>query len=347
MRSQASLLSTLRPGTLRPSTLHVPIMSYSIVEIGETCLGHQLTQAVEMEKSVAQAGFELARFIEQHPRLWVITGAGVSTDSGIPDYRDANGQWKRPPPVQHGDFMASLSVRQRYWARALVGFKALREAQISGAHQALAALEAMGFVELLVTQNVDRLHQRAGSKRVIDLHGRADLVTCMTCHYQMMRHAMHSEMARMNPAFAVLNATHAPDGDADLETDFSTFRVLDCPRCGGILKPDVVYYGDVVPAERRQAAQAGLNKADAVLAVGTSLMVFSGYRFCRDAHSMGLPIASLSLGVTRADTLLSHQWRAPLTPVLTHAVKRLTLGQRALDTHGLPSSQNRQGASRS
>ncbi|MBP5979419.1 MAG: NAD-dependent protein deacetylase [Halomonas sp.] len=300
-----------------------------------------------MQKSVAQLGDELARFIEKHPKLWVITGAGVSTDSGIPDYRDANGQWKRPPPVQHGDFMASPSVRQRYWARALVGFKALREAQVSGAHRALAALEAMGFIELLVTQNVDRLHQRAGSRRVVDLHGRADLVKCMTCHYQMMRHAMHSEMARMNPAFAALDAKHAPDGDADLETDFSTFQVLDCPRCGGILKPDVVYYGDVVPAERRLAAEAGLKNAQAVLAVGTSLMVFSGYRFCREAHALGLPIASLSLGVTRADALLTHQWRAPLTPVFTHAVEQLGASQRALDTQGLPSSQNRQGASRS
>ncbi|MFU1517863.1 NAD-dependent protein deacetylase [Vreelandella alkaliphila] len=282
-----------------------------------------------MIDSIAQAGEALAEFIERHPKLWVITGAGVSTDSGIPDYRDADGQWKRPPPVQHGDFMASLAVRQRYWARALIGFKAMREAQVSGAHRALAALENMGRVELLVTQNVDRLHQRAGSSKVIDLHGRADVVACMTCGYQLMRHAMHSEMARMNPRFAALDAHHAPDGDADLETDFSTFKVLDCPRCQGILKPQVVYYGDVVPPARRLAAQAGLQSSDAVLAVGTSLMVYSGYRFCRDAHAMGLPVASLSLGVTRADALLTHQWRAPLTPVLEHAVG--CLQQRLLD----------------
>lgn len=269
---------------------------------------------------VEQAGDALAAYIARHPKLWVITGAGVSTDSGIPDYRDAAGQWKRSPPVQHGDFMASNSVRKRYWARALVGFKALSEAQVSGAHRALAALEAMGYVELLVTQNVDRLHQRAGSRRVIDLHGRADLVKCMGCGYQLMRHAMHAEMARMNPEFAALNAQHAPDGDADLETDFNAFQVMDCPRCGGILKPDVVYYGDVVPPARRIAAEAGLSRAQGVLCVGTSLMVFSGYRFCRAAHEAGLPLASLSLGVTRADALLSHQWRAPLTPVLERAV---------------------------
>ncbi|MEA2119830.1 NAD-dependent protein deacetylase [Halovibrio sp. HP20-50] len=282
-----------------------------------------MTQAVEIAKNATQAGEELADFIQRYPKLWVITGAGVSTDSGIPDYRDADGQWKRSPPVQHGDFMGSHAVRQRYWARALVGFKALREAQVSGAHQALAALERMGFVEMLVTQNVDRLHQRAGSKKVIDLHGRADTVSCMSCGYHMMRHAMHSEMAQLNPRFAALDAGHAPDGDADLETDFSGFTVFDCPRCGGILKPDVVYYGDVVPPARRLAAQAGLQNAEAVLAVGTSLMVYSGYRFCRDAHGMGLPVASLSLGVTRADALLTHQWRAPLTPVLEQVVSCL------------------------
>jgi len=276
-----------------------------------------------MTNRVAQAGEELASFIARYPKLWILTGAGVSTDSGIPDYRDADGQWKRSPPVQHGDFMGSHAVRQRYWARALVGFKALSGAQVSGAHKALAALEAMGYVEMLVTQNVDRLHQRAGSKKVIDLHGRADTVSCMGCGYHMMRHAMHTEMAQLNPQFAALDAGHAPDGDADLEADFSSFKIFDCPRCDGILKPDVVYYGDVVPPARRLAAQAGLQNAQAVLAVGTSLMVYSGYRFCREAHGMGLPVASLSLGVTRADAMLSHQWRAPLTPVLEEAVRCL------------------------
>ncbi|UYF99188.1 NAD-dependent protein deacetylase [Halomonas sp. GD1P12] len=272
---------------------------------------------------IEQAGEELAAFIAGHPRLFIITGAGVSTDSGIPDYRDANGQWKCSPPVQHADFMGNLHVRRRYWARALIGFKALGSAQVGGSHRVLAELEARGFVEMLVTQNVDRLHQRAGSKRVVDLHGRADTVSCMRCGYSMMRYAMHAEMARMNPRFAAMDAAHAPDGDADLETDFSSFRVYDCPRCRGVMKPDVVYYGDVVPKARRLEAEAALARSSAVLAVGTSLMVFSGYRFCREAHAKGLPVASLSLGVTRADPLLSHQWRAPLTPVLAHALEYL------------------------
>ena len=246
----------------------------------------QAVESTEKRESSQVAGEALAAFINRHPKLWVITGAGVSTDSGIPDYRDADGQWKRPPPVQHGDFMSSFAVRQRYWARALVGFKAMREAQVSGAHRALAKLEAMGHVELLVTQNVDRLHQRAGSKKVIDLHGRADVVACMACGYQMMRHAMHSEMARMNPAFAALDARHAPDGDADLETDFSTFNVLDCPRCKGILKPQVVYYGDVVPPARRLAAQSALQQADAVLAA--SIFHFRKYSLAEAKEYLSL-----------------------------------------------------------
>lgn len=274
-------------------------------------------------ESTARAGDALAAFIHRQQRLWIITGAGVSTDSGIPDYRDASGAWKRSPPVQHDDFMASEAVRQRYWARALAGFEAMRSARVSGAHRALAELESLGYVEQLVTQNVDRLHQRAGSRRVVDLHGRADTVSCMACGYKMMRHALHADMARCNPAFTGLEAGHAPDGDADLELDFSTFRVLDCRRCGGIFKPDVVYYGDVVPRERREAAHAGLLRANAGLALGTSLMVFSGYRFFREAHAQGMPLASLSLGVTRADPLLEQQWCAPVTPVLEHAVHQL------------------------
>lgn len=273
-----------------------------------------------MQINVEEAGEALAAYIARYQKLWVISGAGVSTDSGIPDYRGVDGQWKRSPPVQHQDFMASADVRKRYWARALVGFRALSDAPVSGAHRALAALEHMGYIEQLVTQNVDRLHQRAGSQRVVDLHGRADMVSCMSCGYRMMRHAMHAEMARMNPVFAQLDARHGPDGDADLEMDFSTFKIMDCPRCSGILKPEVVYYGDLVPAQRRRAAEEGLQRSRAVLAVGTSLMVFSGYRFFRQAHAQGLPLASLSLGVTRADALLSEQWRAPLTPVLEHTV---------------------------
>ena len=279
-----------------------------------------MKQRNEMQINVEEAGEALAAYIARYQKLWVISGAGVSTDSGIPDYRGVDGQWKRSPPVQHQDFMTSGDVRKRYWARALVGFRALSDAPVSGAHRALAALEHMGYIEQLVTQNVDRLHQRAGSRRVVDLHGRADMVSCMSCGYRMMRHAMHAEMARMNPAFAQLDAHHGPDGDADLEVDFSTFSVMDCPHCSGILKPEVVYYGDLVPAERRRAAEEGLQRSRAVLAVGTSLMVFSGYRFFRQAHAQGLPLASLSLGVTRADDLLSQQWRAPLTPVLEHAV---------------------------
>ncbi|MFC3284104.1 NAD-dependent protein deacetylase [Litchfieldella rifensis] len=247
----------------------------------------------------------LAAFVARHPRLLVLTGAGVSTDSGIPDYRDDQGQWKRSPPMPHQEFMASHAARQRYWARALIGFRALSEARPGQAHHALARLEALGHVGGLVTQNVDGLHQRAGSQRVIDLHGRAEIVRCMACQGLRMRHDLHAELEALNPEWRERGAAVGPDGDADLEADdFSGFRVPACQRCGdGILKPDVVFFGDSVPAERVAAALAILREADALLVVGSSLMVHSGYRFAREAACLGKPIACLNRGRTRADDL--------------------------------------------
>ncbi|ODC04965.1 NAD-dependent deacetylase [Terasakiispira papahanaumokuakeensis] len=282
--------------------------------------------ACTVEHEIEPAAQALADFIRTHPRLLVITGAGVSTDSGIPDYRDHTGAWKRRAPVQHHDFMTHLSVRQRYWARALVGFSVMQQACSSPVHHALARLEQAGYIHQLITQNVDQLHQRAGSRRVIDLHGRADVVCCMNCGHRMMRYALHEQMAACNPDFAAMTATVAPDGDADLEdVDFSSFQVVNCARCGGLFKPDVVFYGDVVPVARARQAREALDNAEALLTLGTSLMVYSGYRFCRLAHERGLPIASLNLGVTRADALLSLKLNAPLAPVLDAALTQLGL----------------------
>ncbi|WIX32235.1 NAD-dependent protein deacetylase [Salinicola sp. JS01] len=266
------------------------------------------------------AGVEaLGAFLARHPELFVLSGAGVSTASGIPDYRDASGAWKRPPPVSHQAFMASRAVRQRYWARSLVGFRALAAARPGEAHRALAALEAGGGISQLVTQNVDGLHQRAGSQRVIDLHGQADLVVCMHCGATLMRHALHDELARRNPRWLDLPAAVAPDGDADLEgVDFTDFEVPDCQRCSiGILKPDVVFFGDNVPKVRVQAAFDALERAPAMLVVGSSLMVYSGYRFARHAARLGKPIACLNLGRTRADALYALKVNAPIGPTLT------------------------------
>lgn len=268
----------------------------------------------------------LIEFVRRHPRLFVLTGAGVSTESGIPDYRDAQGDWKRPPPVRYQVFMGEPATRQRYWARSLLGWRALAQARPGAAHGALAALEAAGRVELLLTQNVDGLHQAAGSRRVIDLHGRIDAVRCMACGARMPRAGLQDELAARNPAWAALQARAAPDGDADLDgRDFSGFDVPACARCGGVLKPDVVFFGESVPRERVAQALAALAAADAVLVVGSSLMVYSGFRFVQAAAAAGRPVAALNLGRTRADDLLGLRVAAPAGGALSALAAALGL----------------------
>jgi NAD-dependent SIR2 family protein deacetylase len=260
----------------------------------------------------------LADFIDRARRLFVLTGAGCSTDSGIPDYRDADGQWKRTPPVTYQAFMGELSTRQRYWARSLAGWPRFGQAQPNGTHAALAALEARGQVEVLLTQNVDRLHQRAGSVGVIDLHGRLDQVRCMGCEARIPREAFQYILLAHNPDWQQLDAAQAPDGDADLEgVAFDTFQVPACAQCGGLLKPDVVFFGESVPRERVAAVHAHLQQADAVLVVGSSLMVYSGFRFVQAAANAGLPVAALNLGRTRADDLLTLKVEQPCAAALS------------------------------
>ena len=256
--------------------------------------------------SLSHDASALARFIAAHPRLFVLTGAGCSTGSGIPDYRDRDGGWKRRPPVTLQAFVADATTRSRYWARSLVGWRRFGRAQPNATHAALAALEAEGRIEVLLTQNVDGLHQAAGSRNVIDLHGRLNCVRCLACDLRVPRDAFQHELEALNPSWLTLDALDAPDGDADLEgLDFASFRVDDCPRCGGLLKPDVVFFGENVPRERVERATAHLDAADAMLVVGSSLMVFSGYRFARAAARLGKPIAAVNLGRTRADDLLA------------------------------------------
>ena len=248
----------------------------------------------------------LQDFVDRHERLFILTGAGCSTPSGIPDYRDAEGRWKRPQPVTYQAFMGEEKTRRRYWARSLIGWRLIRGAEPNRAHRALARLEAMGRSELLLTQNVDRLHQAAGSQRVIDLHGRIDLVRCVDCEERSPRVELQGELGRLNPEWLDLDAADAPDGDADLEgADFSSFVIPPCRRCGGVLKPDVVFFGENVPRDRVDAAFGRLDNADAMLIVGSSLMVYSGFRFVERAAGLGKPVAAVNLGRTRADGLLS------------------------------------------
>jgi NAD-dependent SIR2 family protein deacetylase len=248
----------------------------------------------------------LQEFIDCSRRLFVLTGAGCSVSSGIPDYRDADGAWKRAPPVTFQAFMAQEATRRRYWARSLIGWRRIGGAQPNDAHRALARLEAIGKSEILLTQNVDRLHQAAGSEAVIDLHGRIDQVRCMGCDDVSPRQALQERLERLNPDWLALEAVVAPDGDADLDgVDFSTFAVPACRHCGGVLKPDVVFFGENVPRPRVEAAMRRLDDAEAMLIVGSSLMVYSGFRFVEAAARAGKPIAAINLGRTRADPLLA------------------------------------------
>ena len=260
---------------------------------------------------------DLADFAHRYRRLFVLTGAGCSTESGIPDYRDANGDWKRAAPVTWQAFMGEEATRQRYWARSLIGWRVIGQARPSLAHRALARLEAAGRIELLLTQNVDGLHRTAGSQRVIDLHGRIDTVRCMACEARSPRAALQAELLRRNPEWAALDATAAPDGDADLEAhDFSGFDIPACAHCGGLLKPDVVFFGENVPRERVGEALGALAQADAVLVAGSSLMVYSGFRFVQAAVAAGKPVAAINLGRTRADELLTLKLAQPVGEAL-------------------------------
>ena len=192
----------------------------------------------------------------------------------------------------------------------------MQRAKPNLAHHKIAELEARGLLSMVVTQNVDRLHQKAGSDSVVDLHGRADELVCMSCGYRESRSLMHARCTMLNPSLDNIFATAAPDGDADLEIDFSGFNVPGCPQCSGILKPDVVFFGDNVPRPRVDQVFDTLAESRGLLVIGSSLMVFSGYRFARQAHQSGRPIAILTKGRTRADDLASVKFDAPIAPLL-------------------------------
>ncbi|MGY1521806.1 NAD-dependent protein deacetylase [Luteimonas sp. A482] len=246
----------------------------------------------------------LREWIARHRRIFVLTGAGCSTQSGIPDYRDRDGEWKRTPPITFQALTGSEATYRRYWARSSVGWPRFLSARPNAAHAALAALEQRGQVRTLLTQNVDGLHQRAGSQRVIDLHGRLDDVVCLGCGARSPRERIQSDIQSANPGWQSRLARTAPDGDADIDDSaVDGFTPPYCIQCSGLLKPDVVFFGESVPRQRVADAQQGLHESDALLVAGSSLMVWSGFRFARMAAAIGLPIAILNQGRTRADSL--------------------------------------------
>jgi NAD-dependent SIR2 family protein deacetylase len=247
---------------------------------------------------------EIARFIARHPDALVLTGAGISTASGIPDYRDADGVRRGRAPIQGPAFRTLLEVRQRYWARSMIGWPVMRNARPNPGHEALARLQAHGLIGPIITQNVDGLHQRAGSAGVLELHGSIHAVVCLACGERQARADVQQQLEALNPQSAGASAQAAPDGDAHLEPDsLAGFQVPDCPHCGGMLQPDVVFFGDSVPGERTSAARERVESASALLVVGSSVMVHSGYRLCTRAAESGKPLAALNAGKTRADHL--------------------------------------------
>jgi len=248
----------------------------------------------------------LAEFVKRHDSLFVLTGAGCSTQSGIPDYRDAQGDWKHSQPVQYQDFVNKEKSRRRYWSRSMLGWPRVQAAKPNAAHNSLVRLEQAGYVEQLVTQNVDSLHQLAGSESVVDLHGNLKYTFCVDCGFEIPREELQLELEKNNPMPAANSGATLPDGDVQLEDSaLESFLVPACPRCAGILKPAVVFFGESVPKQRVEHARRALYQASAMLVVGSSLMVYSGYRFCRWTMEQGKPIASLNIGRTRADEDIS------------------------------------------
>lgn len=274
-----------------------------------------------IDPSSVVAAERLRDWLAPFERVFVLTGAGCSTASGIPDYRDARGEWKRSPPVNFRDYVDDPRVHARYWARSFIGWPVISAARPNAAHHALAEWQHRGQLSQLLTQNVDGLHQRAGSHGVIDLHGRIDEVVCLGCKAGLRRLEVQQQLAAENPSWAGLTAETAPDGDADLEgRDFSRFRAPRCGACGGMLKPDVVFFGENVPRLRYETARTALEASEALLVVGSSLMVYSGFRFARMAHEAGKPIAVLGLGATRADALVGLKLEADCATVLPLAL---------------------------
>lgn len=268
----------------------------------------------------------LARLLRGR-RTVVLTGAGCSTESGIPDYRGPGTRARARNPIQHLEFLQRPEVRARYWARSLLGWPRFSSARPNAAHHALAVLEREGHVRGLITQNVDRLHHAAGSTRVIELHGALAEVRCLSCQEREPRAALQERLLALNPSFLEHQVELRPDGDAELSAEaVRAFRVADCLSCGGPLKPDVVFFGDNVPRPTVDAAFSLLEEGEVLLVVGSSLAIFSGYRFVLRAAERHLPIALLNIGECRGAELAHLVLEARAGEVLPRLAAALSQG---------------------
>jgi NAD-dependent SIR2 family protein deacetylase len=266
---------------------------------------------------------EVLRALLAGRRFVALTGAGCSTESGIPDYR-GEGRGGPKHPIQHDAFVREAHVRRRYWARATLGWERFKTARPNAGHRALAALEAAGLLQGVITQNVDRLHHEAGSRRVVELHGALAEVRCLGCGAVEPRASIHDRLLEANPGWlararaelaagAVTGAGIRPDGDAELPAEtVAAFQVVGCRGCSGALKPEVVFFGGTVPEATVAAGWRLLEAAEALLVAGSSLTVYSGFRFVRRAHELGLPIGIVNLGPTRGDELAAARVEAPV-----------------------------------
>jgi NAD-dependent SIR2 family protein deacetylase len=259
-------------------------------------------------------------------RIAALTGAGISTDSGIPDYRGPDSPPSNPMTIRQ--FTSDPLFRQRYWARNHVGWRHMHRTRPNAGHRALAELEFAGVVHGVITQNVDLLHTRAGSRRVVNLHGSYAEVTCLKCGHMMTRDRLAGLLEALNPGFgtqATEGLAVAPDADA-VVADTSSFLIVDCPACGGMLKPNIVYFGENVPKDRVDAAYALVDGAEAVLVAGSSLTVYSGYRFVRHAAAKQIPIAIVNRGPTRGDALATVKVDGGCSPILALLAEELRCG---------------------
>jgi len=253
-------------------------------------------------------------------RFVALTGAGISTDSGIPDYRGPGSPSRTPMTYQ--EFVSGPQAQQRYWARSHVGWSRMKRAEPNDGHVSVARLEADGLLRLLITQNVDGLHEAAGSRRLCALHGRIADVICLGCRGRTSRGVLHERLEEANPGWSArhADATVRPDGDVELD-DTGTFVVPGCAACHGVLKPDVVFFGENVPKERvlrcYAAVEAAAGAGSALLVLGSSLTVMSGLRFVRHAAKLAMPVVIVNRGTTRGDPLATHKLDLGTTPFLT------------------------------
>lgn len=259
-------------------------------------------------------------------RFLVLTGAGISTSSGIPDYRDSEGVRRGKAPMMYQEFLATAQARRRYWARAMLGWPRVRIAQPNPAHRALATLQQRQRISGLITQNVDTLHDQAGSHDVIELHGSLHRVLCLDCQQRSPRDVIQQRMEHENPYLAGVDAVQAPDGDTLLDPAFEErFHIPHCPHCNGQrLKPDVVFFGENVAQATAAKAMAAVAQAEGLLVVGSSLMAYSAFRLCKAMVEQGKPVIAINLGKTRGDELLQVKIEASCERLLPLLVERLS-----------------------